>query len=75
MRPGLPCRKPSARVQEMHRAIAGKSFDVLTGIPLIAGPAAFAKVMHDAISEASTRQSITVLQGLWRKRGHRASVA
>lgn len=40
----------AARVQEMHRAIAGKSFDVLTSIPLVAGPAAFAKIMHDAIS-------------------------
>ena len=46
----LAVQETSARVQEMHRAIAGKSFDVLTGIPLIAGPAAFAKVMHDAIS-------------------------
>ena len=40
----------TARVQEMHQAIAGKSFNVLTRIPLVAGPAAFAKMMHDAIS-------------------------
>ena len=48
---GPACRAGNLRPRaEMHRAIAGKSFDVLTGIPLIAGPAAFAKVMHDAIS-------------------------
>ena len=43
-------QETAARVQEMHRAIAGKSFDVLTRIPVIAGPAAFAQAMHDAIA-------------------------
>lgn len=43
-------QETTARVQEMHRAIAGKSFDVLTRIPVISGPAAFAQAMHDAIA-------------------------
>lgn len=43
-------QETTARVQEMHRAIAGKSFDVLTRIPVVAGPAAFAQAMHDAIA-------------------------
>lgn len=40
----------TARVREMHRAIAGKTFDVLEKIPLIAGPAALVRVTHDAIA-------------------------
>ena len=40
----------TARVQEMHRAIAAQSFDVLTRIPLIAGPASVVQKAHDAIA-------------------------
>ena len=40
----------TARVQEMHRAIAAQSFDVLTRIPLIAGPASVVRKAHDAIA-------------------------
>lgn len=43
-------QETTARVQEMHRAIAGQSFDLLTRIPVISGPAALAKAMHDAIA-------------------------
>lgn len=43
-------QETAARVQEMHRAIAGRSFDMLTSIPVISGPAALAKAMHDAIA-------------------------
>jgi pimeloyl-ACP methyl ester carboxylesterase len=43
-------QETAARVQEMHQAIAGKSFDVLTRIPIVSGPAALAKAVHDAIS-------------------------
>jgi len=40
----------TARVQEMHQAIAGQSFDLLTRIPIISGPAALARQVHDAIA-------------------------
>lgn len=43
-------QETTARVHEMHRAIAGKSFDTLAHIPLVAGPAAFVRQMHDAIA-------------------------
>ena len=32
-------QETNARVQEMHQAIAARSFGVLTRIPLVAGPA------------------------------------
>lgn len=40
----------TARVQEMHQAIAGQSFDLLTRIPLISGPATLARHFHNAIA-------------------------
>ena len=46
----IAVQETTARVQEMHRAIAGKTFDVLTQIPLVAAPAAIARLIHDAVS-------------------------
>lgn len=46
----LAVQETSARVKEMHKAIADQSFDVLTRIPLIAGPAALVRTAHDAIA-------------------------
>ena len=43
-------QETNARVQEMHRAIAAQSFDILTRIPLIAGPASVVQKAHDAIA-------------------------
>lgn len=43
-------QETNARVQEMHRAIAAQSFNVLTRIPLIAGPASVVRTVHDAIA-------------------------
>ena len=43
-------QQTTLRVQEMHRAIADQSFDVLTKVPLISGPARFIQKAHDAIS-------------------------
>lgn len=40
----------TARVREMHRAIAGKTFDALAQIPFIAGPAALVRMAHDTIA-------------------------
>lgn len=46
----IAVQETAARVQEMHQAIAGKSFDVLTKIPVVSGPATIAKAIHDAVS-------------------------
>ena len=46
----LAVQQTTARVQEMHQAIAGKSFSVLTQIPLLSGPASIAQAVHDAIA-------------------------
>lgn len=43
-------QETTLRVQEMHRAIAAKSFDTLQRIPLISGPARFVQSAHDAIA-------------------------
>jgi len=43
-------QETSARVQEMHGAIAARSFDVLQKIPLVAGPATLVRHAHDAIA-------------------------
>lgn len=43
-------QETNARVREMHRAIAAQSFDILTRIPLVAGPAAVVQKAHDAIA-------------------------
>jgi pimeloyl-ACP methyl ester carboxylesterase len=43
-------QQTTLRVQEMHRAIAAQSFDVLTRIPLISGPSQVIQKAHDAIS-------------------------
>ena len=43
-------QETSARVREMHQAIADQSFDVLARIPLVAGPAALVRTAHDAIA-------------------------
>lgn len=43
-------QETTARVKEMHQAIADQSFDVLTRIPLVAGPAALVRAAHDAIA-------------------------
>ncbi len=40
----------TALVQEMHRAIAAQSFDILARIPLVAGPAAVVQKAHDVIA-------------------------
>ncbi len=40
----------TARVKEMHQAIATQSFDILTRIPLVAGPASVVQKAHDAIA-------------------------
>jgi pimeloyl-ACP methyl ester carboxylesterase len=40
----------TALVQEMHRAIAAQSFDILTRIPLVAGPATVVQKAHDVIA-------------------------
>lgn len=40
----------TARVQEMHQAIAGVSFDILGRIPLVSGPAGLIRQAHDAIA-------------------------
>lgn len=46
----LAVQQTTARVQEMHQAIAGKSFETLTRIPLLSGPASIAQAVHDAIA-------------------------
>ena len=43
-------QQTTLRVQEMHRAIADQSFDVLNKIPLISGPSQVIQKAHDAIS-------------------------
>lgn len=43
-------KETASRVEEMHRAIAGKSFDTLAQVPLVAGPAAVVRQLHDAIA-------------------------
>lgn len=43
-------QETTLRVQEIHNAIAGKSFDILRKIPLISGPAQFVQNAHDAIA-------------------------
>lgn len=43
-------QEANALVKEMHRAIADQSFDVLTRIPLVAGPASLVQKVHDAIA-------------------------
>lgn len=43
-------QETTLRIQEMHRAIAAKSFDTLQKIPLISGPAQFVQSAHDAIA-------------------------
>lgn len=43
-------QETNARVQEMHQAIAARSFGVLTRIPLVAGPALIVRKAHDAIA-------------------------
>lgn len=40
----------TARIHEMHQAIAGKTFTALAQIPFVAGPAAFVRMAHDAIA-------------------------
>lgn len=40
----------SARVQEMHGAIAAHTFDILQKIPLVSGPATLVRYAHDAIA-------------------------
>jgi pimeloyl-ACP methyl ester carboxylesterase len=40
----------TSRVQEMHRAIAGHSFQLLKSIPLVNGPAQLVQQAHDAIA-------------------------
>ncbi|MCP5267768.1 MAG: alpha/beta hydrolase [Zoogloeaceae bacterium] len=47
----IAVQETTARVQEMHQAIAAKSFDVLTRIPVISGPASLAQLVHNAISK------------------------
>lgn len=39
----------ASRVQEMHEAIAGKTFGVLKNIPVVSGPAQLAQQIHDAM--------------------------
>ena len=39
------------RVQEMHHAIADKTFDVLQRVPVIAAPAQLVRTVHDAITD------------------------
>lgn len=41
----------SLRVQEMHHAIAGKTFGTLQRLPLIAAPAAVVQAVHDTITD------------------------
>lgn len=43
-------QETSARVQEMHGAIAARAFDVLQKIPLVAAPATLVRHTHDAIA-------------------------
>jgi len=43
-------QETTLRVQEMHSAIAGKSFDILQKIPLLCGPAQFVQSAHDTIA-------------------------
>ena len=43
-------QETTQRVQEMHRAIASQSFDVLSKIPIVSGPAKLVQDAHDAIS-------------------------
>ena len=42
-------QETNARVREIHQAIAAQSFDILTRIPLVAGPASLVQKAHDAI--------------------------
>ncbi len=42
-------QETTLRVKEMHRAIAGKSFDILRRIPLISGPTHLVRSAHDVI--------------------------
>ncbi|HEY0858595.1 MAG TPA: hypothetical protein VGE16_16135 [Albitalea sp.] len=44
-------RAGSHRVQEMHQAIAGKTFRALERVPLIAAPAALVEAVHDTITK------------------------
>jgi pimeloyl-ACP methyl ester carboxylesterase len=43
-------QETTARVQEIHDAIAGKSFDILQKIPLVSGPATWVQSAHNAIA-------------------------
>ena len=43
-------QETAQRVQEMHHAIASKSFDVLNKIPIVSGPAQLVQGAHDAIA-------------------------
>ncbi|HEV8311713.1 MAG TPA: alpha/beta fold hydrolase [Burkholderiaceae bacterium] len=48
------------RVQEMHHAIADKTFDVLQRVPIVAAPAQLVRTVHDAITDgvyATLRQA------------------
>ncbi len=40
----------NARVREMHRAIAGKTFDALERLPFVGGPSSLVRAAHDAIA-------------------------
>jgi pimeloyl-ACP methyl ester carboxylesterase len=41
----------ASRVQEMHGAIAGKTFTILKNVPVIGGPARLVQQVHDAITD------------------------
>jgi pimeloyl-ACP methyl ester carboxylesterase len=53
-------RAATRRVQEMHHAIADKTFDVLQRVPVIAAPARLVRTAHDTITDgvyATLRQA------------------
>jgi len=54
-------QETTTRVQEMHQAIAGLSFQMLSWIPGLAGPVRLARNTHDAIADgiyAAIRQGV-----------------
>ena len=60
-------RATTRRVQEMHHAIADKTFDVLQRVPVIAAPARLVRTAHDAITDgvyATLRQAGGALASL-----------
>jgi hypothetical protein len=48
---GAGFQATTRQVQEMHQAIADKTFHVLQRVPVIAAPAQLVRTVHDAITD------------------------